>query len=216
VRPSGEQIPSSGPVGTITPAFPGGQEITGRPTPITPEETGTNSGSGTFGKWLLALVLIFAILVTILRINSFGLFNVIPEGDEQAARNSLPAVAKQLVENQGLASPGWLSRWAYLAGLDPIERSFTSVYTSLRWLGQKTAPAQTPAEAAAALTERLPQVSLEIDSLLHEYQRQLYGQRHGRVHPARSAARIIRQEALRVAILQHWRRFRGIFRLGRR
>jgi transglutaminase-like putative cysteine protease len=216
VRPSGETIPSGGLVGTITPPFPGGQNITGRPTPITPGETSTNSGSGTFVKWLLALILLFAILITALRINSFGLFNIIPEGDEQAARNSLPAVVKYLVENQGLASPDWLSRWAYLAGLDPIERSFTTVYTSLRWLGQKAVPAQTPAEAAAALAERLPQVSVEIDSLLHEYQRQLYGQRHGRVHPARSAARIIRQEALRVAIQQRWRRFRGIFRLGRR
>ena len=167
-------------------------------------------------KWLLALVLLFAILFTFLRLNSFGLFNVNPEGDEQVARNSLPAVVKHLVENQGLASPDWLSRWAFLAGLDPIERSFTNVYTSLRWLGQKTGPAQTPAEAAATLAERLPKVSEEIDSLLHEYQRQLYSLRHGRVHPARSAARTIRREALRVAIQQRWRRFRGIFRPGHR
>jgi hypothetical protein len=216
VRPSGEVIPSGGLVGTITPAFPGGQNITGLPTPITPEETSTGSGSGNFVKWLLALVLLLAILFTILRLNSFGLFNVNPEGDEQVARNSLPAVVKYLVENQGLASPEWLSRWAFLAGLDPIERSFTTVYSSLRWLGQKTGPAQTPAEAAATLAERLPKVSEEIDSLLHEYQRQLYSLRHGRVHPARSAARTIRREALRVAIQQRWRRFRGIFRPGHR
>jgi hypothetical protein len=91
-----------------------------------------------------------------------------------------------------------------------------TVYRSLHWLGRKTTPTQTPAEAAAALAGLLPNVSKEIDSLLYEYQRQLYSQIRGRPHPARSAAKAIRQEALRVAIQQRWRRFRGIFRLGHR
>ncbi len=216
VRPLGENLPSAGEPGIGTPVFPPLQNISTHPAPIAVEQTGTSSGSGRVVTWLLAFILVCAILFTILRLNSFGLFDGIPAGEEEMAGNSLPAVVKRLVEDQGLASPDWLSRWAYLAGLSPIERSFTTVYTSLRWLGGKIAPAQTPAEAAAALAERLPQVSMEIDSLLHEYQRQLYSQRHGRVHPARSAARTIRQAALRVAIQQRWRRFRGIFRLGHR
>ena len=121
-------------------------------------------------------------------------------------------VLKHFVENQGLTPPDWLLRWAYLAALNPIERSFVTVYRSLHWLGEKTAPAQTPAEAAAALAERLPKVSMEIKVLLHEYQHQLYSLRHGRPHPARSAEKAIQQEALRVTIQQHWRTFRGIFR----
>jgi hypothetical protein len=91
-----------------------------------------------------------------------------------------------------------------------------TVYSSLHWLGAQTTPTQTPAEAAAALSELLPKVSKEIDSLLHEYQRQLYSQTRGRLHPARSDAKAIRREALRGAIRQRWRRFRGIFRLGHR
>jgi transglutaminase-like putative cysteine protease len=216
VRPLGENLPSAGQLGNGTPVFPPVQNIPAHPTPIAAEGTGTSSGPGRVVTWLLALILICAILFTILRVNSFGLFDGFPEGDEEVARNSLPAVVKRLVENQGLASPNWLSRWAYLAGLSPIERSFTTVYTSLRWLGGKATTAQTPAEAAAALAEQLPKVSIEIDSLLHEYQRQLYSLRHGRVHPARSAARTIQQEALRVAIQQRWRRFRSIFKLGQR
>jgi len=105
-------------------------------------------------------------------------------------------------------------RWAYLAAINPIERSFVTVYRSLHWLGVKIAPAHTPAEAATALAERLPNVSKEIYTLLHEYQRQLYSRTHGRLRPARSSAKAIQQEALRVAIQQGWRRFKGIFRPG--
>ena len=212
VRPSGDTHLSAGLTGTETPAFPVGQHI--QPTPIPAEEAGTNSASGTLVKWLLGLCLIFVIIVTVLRINSFGLFDEIPEDDQGFVRRSLPGVLKHLVENQGLTPPGWLMRWAYLAALNPIERSFVTVYSSLQWLGGKTAPAQTPAEAAAALAERLPNVTKEIYTLLDEYQRQLYSQRHGRLHPARNSAKAIRREALRVATQQRWERFRGIFTSG--
>jgi transglutaminase-like putative cysteine protease len=212
VRPSGDTHLSTGLTGTETPAFSVGQHI--QPTPIPAEEAGTNSASGTLVKWLLGLCLIFVIIVTVLRINSFGLFDEIPEDDQGFVRRSLPGVLKHLVENQGLTPPGWLMRWAYLAALNPIERSFVTVYSSLQWLGGKTAPAQTPAEAAAALAERLPNVTKEIYTLLDEYQRQLYSQRHGRLHPARNSAKAIRREALRVATQQRWERFRGIFTSG--
>jgi hypothetical protein len=165
-------------------------------------------------NWLLGLILICVIIVTILRINSFGLFDEIPEDDQGIVRRSLPGVLKHLVENRGLTPPDWLMRWAYLAAINPIERSFVTVYRSLHWLGVKIAPAHTPAEAATALAERLPNVSKEIYTLLHEYQRQLYSRTHGRLRPARSSATAIRREALRIAIQQGWRRFKGIFRPG--
>ena len=214
VRPSGENLPFTGQTVTETPAFLPGQNIAGEPTPIPPGESGTKTRSGTFVDWLLGLILICAIIVTILRINSFGLFDEVPIDDEGVARRSLPGLLKNMVENQGLSSPDWLLRWAYLAGLNPIERSFVTIYRSLHWLGEKTTPMETPAEAAAALAERLPNVSKEIYSLLHEYQRHLYSLVHGRLYPARRAAQAIRREAIRVAIQQRWRRFRGIFRLG--
>jgi len=215
VRPSGSNLPSSGQVGIATPPFLPLQIVPGQPTPMPAGEAGTNSWSGTFLNWLLGLIFICAILVTILRINSFGLFDEIPENDQGIARRSLPVVLKHFVENQGFTPPDWLLRWAYLAALNPIERSFITIYSSLHWLGMKTTPTQTPGEAAAALSEQLPHVSKEIHVLLHEYQRQLYSRIHGRLQPARSAAKAIRQEAMRVAIQQRWRRFRGIFGLGR-
>jgi hypothetical protein len=166
-------------------------------------------------NWLLGFILVCAILITVLRINSFGLFDEIPAGDQGIARWSLPFALKRLSENLGLTPPGWLSRWAYLAALNPVERSFITVYTSLHWLGVKTTPMQTPAEASAALAQRLPRVSKEIEALLQEYQRQLYSRNHGRLYPARDAAKAVRQEAMRAAVQQRWRRFGGIFGLGR-
>ena len=214
VRPPGDNLPSAGLTGTETPAFPTGQHIPSQPTPIQAGEASTNTWSGTFVNWLLGLILICAIIVTILRIYSFGLFVENPEDDQGIVRRSLPGVLKHLVENQGLTPPDWLMRWAYLAALNPIERSYITVYRSLHWLGEKIAHAQTPAEAAATLAERLPNVSNEIYVLLHEYQRQLYSRKHGRLHPARSSAKAIQREALRVAIQQRWRRISSIFGPG--
>jgi transglutaminase-like putative cysteine protease len=212
VRPLGGNFPPAGQSTNGTPVFPAGQNNPAHPTPILVEETGTRSGPGSSVTWLLALILIGAILFTILRGNSFGLFFENTEDGQKFAHSSLPGALKRLVEKQGWNSPDWLVHWAYQAGLNPIERSFVTVFRSLHWLGEKTVVAQTPAEAAAALAKRLPNVTEEIDALLHEYQRQLYSRVHGRVYPARSAARAIRQEALRVTIQQRWRRFRGIFR----
>jgi hypothetical protein len=214
VRLPGETLPSAGQAVTLTPAFPAGQNKTDQPTPIPAGKTGTSFGPGTAVIWLLGLILICAIIFTILRINSFGLFNMISDAEQGYGRRSFPVVLKRLVENQRWISPGWLSRWAYLASLNPIERSFATVYRSLHWLGGKSTPAQTPAEAAAALAERLPDVSKEIYALLHEYQRQVYSQIHGKANPARSSATAIRQEALRVAIQLRWSRFGSIFKQG--
>ena len=68
----------------------------------------------------------------------------IPEVDQQAAQRSLPVVLKHLFEKRGWTPPDWLLRWAYLAGLNPIERSFTTVYRSLHWLGEKASPCANP------------------------------------------------------------------------
>jgi transglutaminase-like putative cysteine protease len=214
VRPLGEILPSAGQVGTETPVGPAGQNVPGLTKPTPAGETGTGFWSEKPVNWLLRLILICAIIVTILRIYPFGTFDNIFEADQRAVRRSLPVLLKHFFESRALTPPGWLVHWAYLAALNPIERSFVTVYRSLHWLGEKPAPAQTPAEAATALAEQLPGVSKEIYSLLHEYQRQLYSQIHGYLPLARRAVKAIRREALRVAVQQHWRTFRGIFKLS--
>jgi transglutaminase-like putative cysteine protease len=129
-------------------------------------------------------------------------------------QRSLPALLVQLYEKRSQAAPAWLLRWASLVGLNPIERTFMTVYRSLRWLGEKSKPAQTPAEAAEKLARYLPDNSTEIGILLNEYQRHLYSPKHGYLPLARRAMKTIRQATLRVAIRQRWSRLRGIFRFG--
>ena len=107
--------------------------------------------------------------------------------------------------------PDWLKRWSYFAGLKPIERSFGMVYQSLLWLGAKPSPSQTPAEAAAALVNLLPEVAEETRSLLREYQYALYSQRHIDLNIARHAVELIRRQALRTASRQRARAFRTAF-----
>jgi transglutaminase-like putative cysteine protease len=212
VRPLGENLPSAGQAGTETPAGAAGQSVPGLATATPIGRTVTGSVSGTPVNWLLRLILVCILIAIILRINPFGTSDNGLEADRPARRRALPVRLKYFFENRALTPPGWLLHWAYLAELDPVERAFATVYQSLHWLGEKPHPAQTPAEAAAALTERLPDVSKEINSLLHEYQRQLYSQVHGYLPLARRAVKAIRREALRVAIQQRWRTFRGIFR----
>jgi hypothetical protein len=174
----------------------------------------TVSGWGRLADWLLRLAFIYGISVTILWLYSFGMFDKILKADQQTWRGLLPVLLKNFLEKRGLRPPGWLLHWAYTAELNPIERCFNTVYRSLQWLGEKAYPAQTPAEAADALTGHLPVVSKEIHSLLIEYQHQFYSQKRGYPPLAYRAMKVIRQEAMRVAIQQRWRAFRHILRLG--
>ena len=205
--------------------FPG-QDSTERPAEASEEggksdrnppedvEVGIDLGSTAFLIRLVRFLFVFALIVALLRINPFGVFTYLMDADQRAAPQPFPILLKRFLEKRGLTPPGWLLRWGYLAELTPLERSFTTIYRNLRWLGEKPSPAQTPAEAAAALAEHLPNVSKEIYALLYEYQRHLYSQMHGYRPFARRVLGAIRQETLRVALQQRWRRLRGIVRPG--
>ena len=112
----------------------------------------------------------------------------------------LPIRLKATFERFSLAPPRWLERWAYLAGLMPLERTFGVVYQSLRRLGGNSSPSRTPAEAAATLTELLPAAAGAIQALLSEYEHTIYSLRPGHLHPARRAAATIRKEAHRAVL----------------
>jgi hypothetical protein len=182
--------------------------------PITGGETGTGFGFHLPVNLLLRLILIYIIINTLLQMYFLGIFKNVLENFKQLPHKPLPVLLKRYYENRALTPPDWLLRWAHLTELDPIEQSFATVYRSLHWLGKKSYPAQTPAEAAAALAGYLPDVSKEIFDLLHEYQHHLYGKIRGYLPKTRRAMKVIRQEALRVTIQQRWRAFGSIFKLG--
>jgi hypothetical protein len=123
-----------------------------------------------------------------------------------------PVLMLAVLEKLALTPPHWLERWAFIASLTGMERSFSVVYRDLRWLGGKTAPAQTPAEAAAALTGRLPGATPEIQVLLDQYQRSLFSMTPGDLHVARRAAESIRRKSIRAVVSSRLAPLQRLFR----
>ena len=119
---------------------------------------------------------------------------------ERVFRRPIPVIVLNTMERFSLAPPRWLERWAFFASLSPITRSFGVVYQSLRWLGARTSPTQTPAEAASALTDRLPAAVGEIRTLLDEYQLAMYSNKSGNWSAARRAAESIRRQSFLNAV----------------
>jgi hypothetical protein len=216
VRP-GESGPSTG-QGTLTPQATE-QANTAQETPVPLGKGGVGSGSGQPNTLvrLLVFFLAFSLLVAAgFLAYIFGLLDRAVAAVERAFRKPLPVLLKQQFEGLSLTPPGWLVRWAYLAGLAPVERTFATVYRGLRWLGMKSSPAQTPAEAADLLAGRLPGIVAEIRILLTECQRSIYGPGTGDLPRARHAAEAVRKVILQAALRQHWAQFWGIFRRASR
>jgi hypothetical protein len=160
---------------------------------------------------MLFFGLLVVIMVGFVAAYTTGLLNKIVWGVRQPFGKPFPILLTNTYASLAIPPPDWLKRWAHFAGLKPIERSFGVVFHSLRWLGAKTSPAQTPAEAAAALTAYLPEVAEETRSLLREYQHALYSQKHNDLNIARQAGALIRRQALRTAFRQRVTAFRTAF-----
>ncbi len=126
-----------------------------------------------------------------------------------------PILAVAALERIGLPPPLWLRRSAYLAGLTPLERAFRIVYRGLRWLGAGAPPAETPAEAAHALSVRLPSVAGPIDTLLNEYEKNQYSQHPADLFTARQASEAVRRKSLRAAALHRLAALKHLFRKNR-
>jgi transglutaminase-like putative cysteine protease len=204
-RPFGVIVPAEGVTGTQQPN--GTKESNNQqediPTPEIGDEIGSGSGaSANFVFGIIFIIILFGILVTaILLISPFGLFDKIFVRMRHTFQQPFPVLIQKLLENLSLSSPAWLEYWANFTQLNPIEKSFSVVYRSLRWLGAKISPAQTPARAAASLIELLPDASEEIKSLLHEYQHSLYGRDAGNLQKARSANKMIWRKTLHIFTL---------------
>jgi hypothetical protein len=179
------------------------------------EDKGASSVSGAPPNPLLRLMLLFGLLVVIIIgvtvAYTTGLLNKIYQRTRQTLYKPLPIHLTDAYARLVITPPEWLNRWAYYASLTPIERSFSVVYRSLRWLGAKPSPAQTPAEAAAGLTAYLPEVAEETRALLREYHYALFSQQPNDLYIARHAGELIHRQALHAAYRQRLTEFRSAF-----
>ncbi len=216
VRPAGSSS-SAGVPPTPTPqGTPEGNNP--QTNPLRPGEGGPNAGLSQSA--LVKLTIFFLVGLALIVAGSvawfFGLFDKIINRLRQTFQKPVPVVFKNGLENLGLSPPAWLVRWAYLSQLSPAERAFAVVYRSLRWLGVKNNPAQTPAEAAAALGASIPSASPEIQALLEQCERALYSQNMADLAVARRAAEAIRRLSRRATIQARWRAFGRFFKPGSR
>jgi hypothetical protein len=109
-------------------------------------------------------------------------------------------ILRTVVERNGWESPSWLNRWLRWTELTPIERSFQSINTGLRWLEKPQAVHVTPSERAKILMELLPAAAADVEILLREHQSALFSRNGGDEKLTRRAARNILYQILYIRL----------------
>jgi transglutaminase-like putative cysteine protease len=107
----------------------------------------------------------------------------------------LPILVSRGVRRLGRRPPVWLRRWAARSVMSPMKRAYMTINRALVRLGTPPAPADTPAERAAALSAVLPSAADPIQRLYLEYQIATYSPQSGNVGLAQQAARAIRNRS---------------------
>jgi transglutaminase-like putative cysteine protease len=201
-RLPGNPTPTPGPSNATQNAGQNNPE--GTPTPN--QEPGGGVQGGTPPNSLLRVILFFGLIVIVifggLAAYTTGFLDKTLRRVRPYIRKPFPMLLLDLYASFAITPPGWLTHWAYVASLTPIERSFVVVFQSLHWLGARTSPAQTPAEATAVLIGYLPEVASEIRLLLKAYEHALFSQKHIDLFAARRAGMLIRRQALVTVIRQ--------------
>lgn len=199
VRPSGEPTPTPE-AGSSLPVTPRPEEMPAAPVPLDGDESG-GAGVGSGGGGFNSIGMLLAFSAVVILLGSLLAWAYISGALDKGYRYlratfnaPAPILARNWLEKNSLPVPPWLARQAWLAGLTPLARAFMSVYRCLRLPPQ---PVLTPAEAAAALAERLPQAAEETSILIAEYQAAVYGTTPGDLEKARLAARSLRRKARR-------------------
>src|SRR5581483_836734 len=188
VRP--ETIQSNGAGGAaVSPRTRPDEE--GGPTPTAPNaETTASEPSQPFAQTMLgrALIYLLPILAAIMIVLLFYRYRVFTR---------MPLYLSNVIERSGLSTPLWIENWRQWNQLQPVERSFSAINLSLRWLGQPQPIYSTPNERAARLKKLLPSAAEHIEALKSELESGLFTPRPANVSRARRAGFFILLYALR-------------------
>jgi hypothetical protein len=153
------------------------------------EELPRGSSGGEPGGSRTPWVRRFGVLVVLLTLLALGRWL----GRRRFDLPPLPVLLETGMRRLNLPPPRFLSRWATLARLEPMQRAYLQVDRALVRLGVSPAPADTPAERAATLAYILPLASGPAYRLLAEYHSAIYSPHRYNVHTAQEAARSIRK-----------------------
>jgi len=219
-RPSGETGNASGAGGIgIGPTLQseGGQNPAEGGAALPGGEAGSGSGVplNSFRRLIFFFLISLAAIAVIAVLVFFGMGEKAHRRWYAVSRIPAPVHLASALEMLSLPIPDWLQRWVRWSRLGGVERAFSAVHRSLRWLGAPSDPARTPAQAAAALTGLLPGATAEIRTLLDEYQHTLFAVRPGDPYPARRAAESLRRASLRAVVQSRLKSMRHIFGKGK-
>lgn len=165
----------------------------GKLTPTTDSEKNTSQSGQPFvqtifGRALIVLLTMLATAMAVFLLYRYRVFTF------------MPLYVSRALERGGIPSPSWIENWWRWNQLEPVERSFSAMDVSLRWLGKPQPMDSTPAERAARLKKLLPSAAKHIEVLESELESGLFTPRPANLSRARRAGFFILLYAMRERI----------------
>jgi len=164
-----------------------------------PKQPGSNENpvddrkqGGNFLFWSISgLVLISLLIITIVVIKpAFFKFNVQP----------LPVLLERLSKKHNQQVPKWLRRWSNFAKMSIPEKAYLQMGRSIRILGHRLIPSETPIERAQRLTILLPHLDQPVQDIINEYHLAKFSTHHVNEERAKNAARQVQRTAIKTRL----------------
>ena len=141
------------------------------------------------------LLIVFSFVLIGLMVFAFRRYHLLDQ---------VPVYLSNNLEHIGISTPWWINDWIHWNQMTSVERSFTSINLSLRWLGSPQPIYTTAAERAAELIKLLPSAKEYIETVSAEHQSALFTKRTADLSRARRAGIMIILHTLLFTILKFW------------
>ncbi len=115
-------------------------------------------------------------------------------------KHPLPVMIENNIQKRGWVVPVWVSQWARLEELTPIERMYARLGWTLPLMGHQAGAGHTPAERINQLAKVLPDARQPLAEFLAEYQRAEYSPYPYDMEKARKANREVWLTAMRAFV----------------
>ncbi len=109
---------------------------------------------------------------------------------------SIPVYIETKLNESGIASPGWIEKWAHFVQLSPIEKDFIQLDWMLILLGNTLKSAYTPRQKLNLLEKKVQGSTIYLNQLLYEYEREMFGPYHADLVVARKLLKVIWKKTL--------------------
>jgi transglutaminase-like putative cysteine protease len=126
-----------------------------------------------------------------------------------------PVRITNVLERNSIQVPDWLKRWSERINVPAIQRYFSVIHRSLRWLGSPSNPSDTPMISCDQLLNILPEAAEEIVQLREEYQKFLFSREFINEKLAQESSHLIRRKAFKASLIRLIQRLKNALTLRR-